>query len=78
MSVDLLVSAEWLASHLGDPGVRPVDVRWYLTEPGRGRAESICGALRNHAPRVAIPSPSDPLSGPEGREAFAAAARNPA
>ena len=34
-----LVSTEWLAERLGDPSVRPVDVRWYLTEPGRGRDE---------------------------------------
>jgi thiosulfate/3-mercaptopyruvate sulfurtransferase len=39
MTIDLLVSADWLAAHLGDPDVRPIDVRWYLTEPARGRAE---------------------------------------
>lgn len=39
MTTDLLVSAGWLAQHLHDPNVRPVDVRWYLTEPGRGRSE---------------------------------------
>ncbi len=34
-----LVSAKWLHEHLDDPDVRPVDVRWYLTEYGRGRAD---------------------------------------
>ncbi len=34
-----LVSAAWLHARLGDPTLRPVDVRWYLTERGRGRAE---------------------------------------
>ncbi|MBC8163857.1 MAG: sulfurtransferase [Roseiflexaceae bacterium] len=32
----MLVSTEWLSTHLGDPTVRPIDVRWYLTEPTRG------------------------------------------
>ena len=36
--IPALVSAEWLAAHLGDPTVRPVDVRWYLIEPDKGRA----------------------------------------
>jgi len=35
----LLVSAAWLREHLNDPALRLVDVRWYLTEPARGRAE---------------------------------------
>ena len=39
MSVEPLVTAAWLNDHLSDPNVRPVDVRWYLTEPGRGKAE---------------------------------------
>src|SRR5258706_11138826 len=37
--VSPLVSIEWLAARLGDPAVRPIDVRWYLTERGKGRAE---------------------------------------
>lgn len=36
---DALVSAEWLHEHTADPDVRPVDVRWYLTERGRGRTD---------------------------------------
>ncbi|MFN8569301.1 MAG: sulfurtransferase [Kouleothrix sp.] len=39
MAVEPLVSPAWLAARLGNPAVRPVDLRWYLTEPGRGRAE---------------------------------------
>jgi thiosulfate/3-mercaptopyruvate sulfurtransferase len=38
-NVPALVTAQWLAAHLSDPMVRPVDVRWYLTEPAKGRAE---------------------------------------
>jgi thiosulfate/3-mercaptopyruvate sulfurtransferase len=45
-----LVSTEWLANHLGSPGVRAVDGSWYL--PGSGRdpaaeyeAEHIPGAV---------------------------------
>jgi thiosulfate/3-mercaptopyruvate sulfurtransferase len=39
MSVEPLVSVEWLKERLGDASIRPIDVRWYLTEPARGRAE---------------------------------------
>ena len=39
MTTDMLVSTEWLATHGDDPQVRVVDVRWYLTEPGRGRKD---------------------------------------
>lgn len=45
MSAQPLVSAAWLAERLGDPNVRPVDVRWYLTEPGRGRQEYLAGHI---------------------------------
>jgi thiosulfate/3-mercaptopyruvate sulfurtransferase len=38
MAVDPLVSTEWLSEHLGDPGVRVVDIRGYVAtrpvEPG--------------------------------------------
>ena len=33
-----LISVDGLAARLGDPGLRIVDLRWYLGEPGRGRA----------------------------------------
>ena len=32
-----LVSCRWLAERLHDPGVRVVDTRWYLLDPGGGR-----------------------------------------
>lgn len=32
-----LVSCTWLSERLDDPGVRAVDTRWYLGEPGKGR-----------------------------------------
>ncbi|MEM8529242.1 MAG: sulfurtransferase [Chloroflexota bacterium] len=38
-TVPTLVTADWLAEHLNDPNVLPVDTRWYLGEPGRGRQE---------------------------------------
>jgi thiosulfate/3-mercaptopyruvate sulfurtransferase len=38
-----LVSAGWLLRHLAE--VRPVDTRWVLTEPGRGRATYDAGHL---------------------------------
>lgn len=75
-----LVSAEWLAARLGDPAVRPVDVRWYLAERGRGRGEY----LEAHIPGAAYLDIDDDLAAPRGSgpgrhplpasEAFAAAA----
>lgn len=32
-----VVSCGWLAERLGDPGIRVVDTRWFLGEPGEGR-----------------------------------------
>lgn len=76
----LLVSVDWLATQLKDPTVRPIDVRWFLTERGRGRQEYLeahvpgapyldidgdLAGLPEHGPgRHPIPSP----------QAFAAAA----
>ncbi|KPV50559.1 sulfurtransferase [Kouleothrix aurantiaca] len=45
MSVEPLVTPEWLNERLGDPSVLPVDVRWYLTEPGRGRSDYDAGHI---------------------------------
>src|SRR5262245_3407532 len=45
MTVEPLVTVEWLRERLHGPGVRPVDVRWYLTEPARGRAEYDAGHI---------------------------------
>jgi thiosulfate/3-mercaptopyruvate sulfurtransferase len=80
MAVEQLVSIEWLAANLNNPNVRPIDVRWSLTEPGSGRA----AYLAAHIPGAAhldigadLSAPPDagpgrhPLPAPE---AFAAAA----
>jgi thiosulfate/3-mercaptopyruvate sulfurtransferase len=40
-----LVSAAWLADHIGDPAVRVIDFRWYLTDAQRGAAEYKQGHL---------------------------------
>jgi thiosulfate/3-mercaptopyruvate sulfurtransferase len=78
--IPALVSAEWLAARLGDPAVRPVDVRWYLTERGKGRAEY----EQAHIPGAPFMDVDDDLAAPRGQgpgrhplptpEAFAAAA----
>lgn len=76
----MLVTPEWLAAHLADPQVCVVDLRWYLTEPARGRSEYLAA----HIPGAAFLSIDSDLSAPPaagpGRhplptpEAFAAAA----
>jgi thiosulfate/3-mercaptopyruvate sulfurtransferase len=63
MSVESLVSVEWLKERLGDPNVRPIDVRWYLTEPGRGRVEYDAG----HIPGAPYLSLDDDLAAPRGQ-----------
>lgn len=40
------MSAAWLAAHLDDEGLRVVDCRWFLGEPGRGRAEYAASHVR--------------------------------
>jgi thiosulfate/3-mercaptopyruvate sulfurtransferase len=75
-----LVSTEWLAARLEDPAVRPVDVRWYLTEPTKGRAEY----AQAHIPGAPFMDMESDLASPRGQgpgrhplptpEAFAAAA----
>jgi thiosulfate/3-mercaptopyruvate sulfurtransferase len=78
--IPTLVSAEWLAARLEDPAVRPVDVRWYLTEPAKGRAEY----AQAHIPGAPFMDMESELASPRGQgpgrhplptpEAFAAAA----
>lgn len=58
-----LVSAEWLHDHITDPLVRVVDVRWYLTEPARGRAEY----QESHIPGAAFVDLETELSAPRGQ-----------
>lgn len=45
MSTPLLVTPDWLAERLGEPRVRPIDVRWYLTERERGKREYLEGHI---------------------------------
>ena len=62
MSFGPLVSAGWLAAHLDHEGLRIVDCRWYLGEPGRGPA-----AYRSSHIRGAVYMDLDhDLSGAEG------------
>jgi thiosulfate/3-mercaptopyruvate sulfurtransferase len=63
MLVDPLVSAEWLAARLDDAVVQPVDVRWYLTERGRGRAEY----AEAHIPGASFLDIDDDLAAPRGQ-----------
>jgi thiosulfate/3-mercaptopyruvate sulfurtransferase len=39
----VLISPEALAGRLEDPRLRLLDVRWWLTEPGRGRRDYLAG-----------------------------------
>jgi thiosulfate/3-mercaptopyruvate sulfurtransferase len=61
--IPLLVSAEWLHARLGDPALRLVDVRWYLTEPDRGRAEY----QQAHIPGAAFMDMETDLAAPRGQ-----------
>jgi thiosulfate/3-mercaptopyruvate sulfurtransferase len=58
-----LVSTGWLAEHLGEPGVRVVDVRWYLDPSRRGRDAYAAG----HIPGAVFMDLETELSGPGGR-----------
>jgi thiosulfate/3-mercaptopyruvate sulfurtransferase len=80
MSVEPLISVQWLKEHLSDPMLRPVDVRWSLTERGQGRAEYTAA----HIPGAAFMDIDGDLAAPRGqgpgrhplprRESFAAVA----
>jgi thiosulfate/3-mercaptopyruvate sulfurtransferase len=63
MPVEPLVSVEWLKEHLGDPNVRPVDVRWYLAERERGQAEYAAG----HIPGAPYMDMEAELAAPRGQ-----------
>lgn len=62
-AIPLLVTPEWLAAHLGDPAIQIVDVRWYLTERGRGRAEY----LEAHIPGASFMDIDDDLAARRGQ-----------
>jgi thiosulfate/3-mercaptopyruvate sulfurtransferase len=53
-----LVGTQWLTEHLDHKPLRPVDCRWYLTDPDRGRAEYQAG----HIPGAAYMSIDTDLS----------------
>lgn len=57
-----LVSCAWLSGRLDDPGVRAVDTRWYLGEPGKGRRRYEEGRI----PGAVYMDLDDDLAAPEG------------
>lgn len=57
-----LVTTSWLADRVGDPSVRIVDCRFYLTTPQQGRAEYATA----HIPGATYVSLDDDLTGPQG------------
>src|SRR5581483_6979011 len=56
------LGAPCLRARLGDPGLRLVDVRWYLGQPGRGRAAYEAG----HIPGAIFFDLDTDLSAPVG------------
>ncbi len=58
----MLVTTDWLAAHLEDPGVRVVDVRWSLLEPSAGRREYEAG----HVPGAVFLDVDADLAAPRG------------
>jgi thiosulfate/3-mercaptopyruvate sulfurtransferase len=61
--LDALVTTEWLASHLGEAGLRIVDVRWYLDPSKKGRDAYRAG----HVPGAVFLDVDADLSAPGGR-----------
>ena len=62
MDAPLLVSCEWLAQRLGDPGLRVVDVRWYLVDKNKGRSDY----LEGHIPGAFFLDVDTDLAAPRG------------
>ncbi|HKN93300.1 MAG TPA: sulfurtransferase [Thermoleophilaceae bacterium] len=62
MSFGPIVDAGWLQRELGQPGLRVVDCRWKLGEPGAGRAAFVAG----HIPGAAFLDLDTDLSDPPG------------
>lgn len=58
-----LVATDWLAARLGEPGVRVVDVRWYLDPERKGRDAYRAG----HIPGAVFLDADADLSAPGGR-----------
>ncbi len=57
-----LISPEALLARLGDPRLRLADVRWWLTDPGRGRRDYEAG----HLPGAVFVDADTDLVGPAG------------
>lgn len=57
-----LVSCAWLSGRIDDPGIRVVDTRWYLLEPGGGRRRYEEG----HIPGAVFLDLDTDLSAPTG------------
>jgi thiosulfate/3-mercaptopyruvate sulfurtransferase len=81
MSLGALVDVDWLRAELGQPGVRVVDCRWKLGQPGAGRAVYLAG----HIPGASFLDLDRDLADPPGErgrhplpgiERFQAAARS--
>ncbi|HEY1596373.1 MAG TPA: sulfurtransferase [Thermoleophilaceae bacterium] len=62
MSFGPLVDVDWLLAHLGSAGLRVVDCRWRLGQPGAGRAAYLDG----HIPGAAFLDLDTDLSDPPG------------
>lgn len=60
--MDPIVSTGWLAEHAGDPGLRVVDVRWYLDPSKKGREQYLAG----HIPGATFLDVDADLSAPGG------------
>lgn len=58
-----LVSTEWLATRLEDPGLRVADVRWYLPHVGKHGAEEYA---QGHIPGAVFVDLNRDLAGPAG------------
>jgi thiosulfate/3-mercaptopyruvate sulfurtransferase len=63
MNVPLLVSTEWLAGRLDDPGARIVDARWSLLDKDRGRN----AYLQGHIPGAVFADVDGDLASPRGQ-----------
>lgn len=62
MDIPLLVSCEWLAQRLDDPGLRIADVRWYLVDKDKGRSDY----LEGHVPGAVFLDVDTDLAAPRG------------
>jgi thiosulfate/3-mercaptopyruvate sulfurtransferase len=58
-----LVDVDWVVEHGRDPGVRLVDIRWYLGAPGRGASAYASG----HLPGAAFLDLDTELSNPHAK-----------